>query len=155
MCSAEPSLDCFSTNSYNKLNCSSISDVEELTTVICYKFVFHVGRATGSAIGTITATSITIYLIILLLLKISGGKTSSYRRKWFTAVVQYIFVILVSIVTVVLGVSQSLTSSTPLAGLNSCVETTTVGLIVSSSIAFFPWMIFRDKKKAANDYESI
>ena len=155
MCSAEPSLDCFSTNSFNKLNCPSISDVEELTTVICYKFVFHVGWATGSAIGTITATSITIYLIILLLLKISGGKTSSYRCKWFTLVVQHTVASLVTIVTVVLGVSRIQTSSTLLAGLNSSVEIVTVGLIVSSSIGFFPWMIFRDKKKAANDYESI
>ena len=154
MCSTEPSLDCFSTISYHKLNCSNISDVEELTAVVCYKYVFHVGRATGSAIGTITATSIIIYLIILLLLKISGGRTSSYKCKWFTIIVQYIVASLVIIVALVLSVSQYLTSSTCLAGLNSLVETLTVGSIVFSSILFFPWMIFRKKRKAAHGYES-
>lgn len=75
ICSNNPTLACFSASPstyQQKLDCSNMSYLEEnnITTVVCYKFVFRLGRATGSAVGIVSTSVIIMCLIQLLLLKI-------------------------------------------------------------------------------------
>ena len=64
-CSADFFQDCFYTTAlnttnfllpYQELNCSNTSQVEEATSIICYKYVFNTGHAAASAIGIISAS---------------------------------------------------------------------------------------------------
>ena len=55
-CSTNPTLACFSgshSTYEEKLDCSNMSYLEEnnITSVVCYKFVYQLGHATGAAVG--------------------------------------------------------------------------------------------------------
>ena len=58
-CSMDPNTVCFSLDlPHHKLNCSNMDD--NITSVICYKFVFKLGSALGSSLGLISSIGLVI-----------------------------------------------------------------------------------------------
>ena len=79
-----PQLDCSNT-SYLKNN--------EIDSVVYFNFVFSLGSATGSALGTISTIVLIICPIQLILLKVSNGSEWNKRRVISTVAIQIFTVI--------------------------------------------------------------
>ena len=86
------------------LDCHNMSYLQEnnINSIICYRYVFRVGSATGSALGTVTTTVIFLLVITWILLKCSKGARRTVRRGWCTAVTQVIMALTTLAVTGIL-----------------------------------------------------
>ena len=78
ICSTDPDLACFPANpnmSTPRLDCSDTSYLEDnnITSIICYRFVYILGTSIGTALGIVVTTALVIIIINLLLLKLSNG----------------------------------------------------------------------------------
>ena len=76
-------LTCFSSDASSSdlpLNCSDTHYLEEnnITSFTCFKFVFNIGKASGSAVGIFTIANIIVTIITWITLHVSNGKW--YRR---------------------------------------------------------------------------
>ena len=68
------------------INCSNNNN--NYSEITCYRFVSKLGNATGSALGVVTTTALIVYLITIVLLKVSNGKGGSKSRKCCTIIIQ-------------------------------------------------------------------
>ena len=148
-CSTDKHIACFSRDWPNqKLNCSNLLDDNvTLNSIVCYKFVFQLGRALGSALGVITTFGLGIYIAILLLLIVSNGSRGTKPRKRLACSFQVIAVLTILILTNVLIVLQTLTSHfTIKAFIENGFKTGGLGGLMAFSIAVIPWWKFEDTR---------
>ena len=157
-CSTDSHQHCYyinnSTLPYQGLNCSNTSQVEEATSIICYKYVFNTGRAAASAIGIISATGLIIYIICIVFLKMLNGARSSITC---ITTVKGVAVFQVTSLCVVLGILKinnisSATDSFEL--LNSFQKTIGMGIMITTSIYLIPVHKFR-KSENRDGYEPL
>ena len=94
ICSTDPDLACFPAQpnlTTPRLDCSDTSYLEEhnITSVICYRYAYNLGKAVGAALG-LTAVHVlfTIIIINLLLLKVSNGSEWTKCRAVLTVAIQ-------------------------------------------------------------------
>ena len=158
-CSPNPSIACFRTLThpviYNqRLNCSDTNYLREnnITSVICYRFVLNLATATGSALGLVTTTALIVYIITLLLLKVSKGISKKWWSYLTTILIQIILVILTITLTVFLCIYHAKITSTYLSEFNVITKDCIIGFIITTSIYRFPWYHF---KKIENDNERV
>ena len=79
-CSTERLVCCYS--SFSKFNCSNATDKNN-NPVVCLKFVFKLGTATGSTLGIIGTIVVILFAITKCLLKISKGSRRGSITHWF------------------------------------------------------------------------
>ena len=73
ICSTNPQIACFPVfpdMDTLRLDCSNT----EITSVICYRFVFRIGSAAASALGVVTVTGLIVYFFNFAFVKISKMK---------------------------------------------------------------------------------
>ena len=119
---ADKTLDCFPSNAAldtQRLDCSNTSYLmyNNITSVIYYRLVLNLGTATGSAL---TTTALVIYLLTLLILKVSNGKCNHISCRALSTISIKIFLAIVIIsATIVLSIYQHETTSTRIKKSNS------------------------------------
>ena len=142
------------------VDCSNTSNLKEniFNPVICYKFVFSLGKASGAALGIIATASLIIVIITWCLLKISHGSKRTRCRAIFTVFFQVTTTLVVSITTMVLwlqklhrmGYIYMFTTKQ----IDKLAEMYPIGILISIYIVFFPWRTFV-KNDDIQEYESI
>ena len=88
-------------STYQEVNCLNTSQLEEATSIICYKYVFNLGHAAASAIGIISATGLIIYIICIVFLKVLDGPRLSM---WSIIFVKGVAMVEVALFCTALGV---------------------------------------------------
>ena len=114
--------------------------------------MFKVGSATGSALGLVTTTALIIYIITLLLLKVSKGIPSKWGSYLSTILIQIVLVILTITLTVFLCIYQAKISSTD---LNVITKNCIICFIIATSIYRFPWYDFKKKEDGSNTHDVV
>ena len=156
-CSTNPTLACFSASpsTYEeKLNCSNMSYLEEnnITSVVCYKFVYQLGHATGSAVGVVTMNALIMCFKQFGLLHLSRCCKAP-----ITIAIQFAAGLLIIGATTVLYILQLL-SSTSLDSWYPFIRTYFNGYIIAASALSFPWLSFKkidDDEANTNQYDPI
>ena len=147
ICSTDPHLDCFKSNTNLRLNCSNITYEEQISSVTCYKFVFRLGNAVASAIGIITSTGMLIYFIISFLLKVSNGSGRPIFRKRLTVAIQYIGMLMAMLICAVLCLLLTFTTSFGADYANTLAKTVGMCNIIMGAFASFPRGKFTNKNE--------
>ena len=141
-----------------RLDCSNSSYLKtnNVTSIICYKFAFRLGTATGSTIGLVTSCVLGLFIITWCLLKISKGSRATNRRKVVTILIQICLLLLVAMFTLLIGHYRFTSHGGAISyGLISKeLMTAFVGSILLNYIGLFPWCKF-EKIQENEDYESI
>ena len=142
ICSTDPQFACFPVfpnMDTPQLDCSNTSYLKnnKIDSVVCFNFVFRLGSATGSALGTISTIVLIICPIQLILLKVSNGSEWNKRRVISTVAIQIFTVI----TTLVFGFGHSFLefqiSSTKEENLITILTNTLVVLtIIMGTISF-------------------
>ena len=99
ICSTDPNLVCFPAYpnmTTPRLDCSDTSYLEDnnITSIICFRLMYRLGSATGSALGVITIEALLIIIITLLLLKVSNGSGWNKHRAVLTVAIQITIVVI-------------------------------------------------------------
>lgn len=142
ICSTNPTLACFSAthSTYQqKLDCSNMSYLEEnnITAVVCYKFVYQLGHATGSAVGVVSISVIITYFIQAGLLKIKER-----CKVLITILIQLTVALLIVGATIALYILQT-SSSTNFDWWSPFVKTVGIGQTFVTATIYFPWCAFK------------
>ena len=132
ICSTDPNLACFPANpnmTTPRLDCSDTGYLEDnnITTIICYRYVFRLSQATGSALGIITIDALVIIIITLLLFKVSNGSGWNKRRAVLAIAIQIIIVAIIAVymATIVLSLLISYT-----------IEKRTITIMINGFLAY-------------------
>ena len=149
ICTNDPSLACFPATSYisldiPRLDCSNTSYLEEnkITSFNCYRFVFKLGPATGSAVGIVTTTTFIIkYIVPLMLLKLPK---ESKCRIFSTILIQVLLAMVTLLLTGFMAYLRYSISYSLLELLNA-IRYLPIGCIILINI-WFPWWKFEMKK---------
>ena len=93
ICNTDPELACFpsfSNKTTLRLDCSDTSYLRDnnITSIICYRFVYRLDSATGAALGIIAFDALFVIIITLLLLKVSNGSEWTKCRAALTVATQ-------------------------------------------------------------------
>ena len=141
-----------------RLDCSNTSYLKtnNITEIICYKFAFRLGTATGSAIGLVTSIILGLFIVTWCLLKISKGTRATAWRIAFTILFQMYAVVVVAVFTWLMLHYRITThggaSSYGLLGKNIMIAF--VGIILFNYIVFFLWWKC-EKIKEYEEYKNI
>ena len=160
ICTTDPNLACFRSNptlSTLRLDCSNTSFIEKnnITSFSCYRFVFKLGPATGSAVGIVTTTAFIIkYIIPYFLLKISKGTSGSKCQKYSTIVMQ-LTLALVAVLLTSLTIYLRYAISYSLFELLNAVRYLPIGYLIASNIIFVPWYKFESDESSQEPYNDI
>ena len=149
-CSTGGLICCYNTDLWSGqyINCSNNNN--NYSEITCYRFVSKLGNATGSALGVVTTTALIVYLITIILLKVSNGKGGSKYRKCCTIIIQISVALLTAIFTgLFCGLKfESYSSHTKI--INAISEILPTGIIILVYIIFFPWYKFEPVKLDKN-----
>ena len=162
-CSTDQNFVCFPpfpNMSTPRLDCSDTSYLENnnITSIICYRFVFRLGTATGSALGTVTITALVINIINLIILGLLDAMFKCYLKKekksWCIACTSLILLIQAISSLIIIGVAiglsfaQKPTTYTLETQITIFIKNIFIGYtIVIYGILFFPWFLFKTKDK--------
>ena len=154
-CSTNADLACFPAYpnmTTPRLDCSDTSYLEDnnITSVICYRFVFRLGLATGAAFGEVTTITMIIATITLLLLKVSNGSEWNKHRAVLTIAIQIITVAIAVGAAIAIYVVDRSTSSVELQAIR-IVRDSSVTYTVIYSTVLFPWWSFKKMKDNENE----
>ena len=150
ICSNNPTLACFSASPstyQQKLDCSNMSYLEEnnITSVVCYKYVFSLGQATGSAVGIVSTSVIIVCLIQVLLLKILDCcKGRDCCTGCFTMMVIQLAVALLIVGATIGLYNLQTSSSTSFDNWSPFVKTFGIGYTFATATVFFPSCTFKN-----------
>ena len=148
-CSTDSNLHCFyTTEPYQELNCLNKSQVEKAKLVICYKYVFKIGRAAASAIGIISATGLIIYIICIVFLKVLDGARLSKCCIILVKGVAFVEIIIFC------GFVGALEDLGGFGILDSLQKTVGMGTMIANSVIWFPVDKFR-KSGNREGYEPL
>ena len=156
-CIADKTLDCFPSNAAldtQRLDCSNTSYLmgNNINSVICYRLVLNLGTATGSALGTVTTTALAIYLLTLIILKVSNGKSC---RVLSTISIKIISAIVIISATIVLSIYQNETTSTELKRVIITMRNVIIGYAILYGTLFFPWCQFEKIEEDKGEREPL
>ena len=159
ICTNDKYTCCYDANQYypQRLDCSNSSYLKtnNVTSIICYKFAFRLGTATGSTIGLVTSCVLGLFIITWCLLKISKGTRATNRRKAFTILVQICLLLLVFMFTSLILHYRFTSHGGAIYGLISKeFMIAFVGSVLFNYIILFPWSKF-EKIQENEDYENI
>lgn len=115
----------------------SYLEENNITAVVCYKFVYQLGQATGSAVGIVSISAIIIYCIQAGLLKIKD-----YCKVLITIVIQLTVALLIVGATTALYILQT-SSSTNFDLWSPFVKTVGIGYTFVTATILFPWCAFK------------
>ena len=98
-CNTDPNFACFpACPSFTTpcLDCSDTSYLKDnnITSVICYRLVYNLSIAAGTALGVVAMYALLIIVITLLLLKVSNGSRWNKHRAVLTVAIQIITVVI-------------------------------------------------------------
>ena len=119
------------------INCSNNNN--NYSEITCYRFVSKLGNATGSALGVVTTTALIVYLITIVLLKVSNGKGGSNCRKYCTIIIQISVAFLTAILTGLFCWLKFASYYSHTKQINAISEILPTGIIILVYIIFFPW----------------
>ena len=146
-CSTDSNLHCFYTTDsqlpYQNLNCSNTSQVEEAASIVCYQYVFNIGRAAASAIGIMSATGLIIYAVCIVFLKVLDGARLSKQSIRYAKVVAVVEVLIFFFVLGGLQVTFATRATDTFGKINLFLKTQGIGVLIASSILLFPVDKFR------------
>ena len=128
------------------LDCSNTSYLEDnnITSVNCYRFVFKLGSATGSALGIVGTIALTILAITWCLLKLSKGSRATRCRAMLTVIFQMTTSLMVLVATALLTFYKM--RYYPILSLNASnkvAEIYPIGILIAVYIGAFPWRKFQ------------
>ena len=154
-CSTDPDLACFPAYpnmTTPRLDCSDTSylEVNKITSVICYRFVYRLGLATGAAFGEVTTITMINVTITLLLLKVSNGSGWNKHRAVLTVAIQIITVAIAVSAAIAIYVVDRSTSSVEIQAIR-IVRDSSVTYTVIYRTVLFPWWSFKDMKDNENE----
>ena len=141
-----------------RLDCSNTIYLEEhnITNVVCYRFVFRLGTATGSAIGVVATTAASLLAITWGLLYTSKGTRSISSGNRCTCTCQAVLTVLLQVFAagLVLLVTAFLcynkVVSYPDSWIGIAIKVSEVyptGSIIAIYIILFPWYEFEKIQK--------
>ena len=135
-----------------RLDCSDTQylEVNNITSVICYRFVFRLGLATGAAFGVVTTITMIIATIPSLLLKVSNGSGWNKHRAVLTIAIQIITVVIAVGAAIAIYVVERSTSSVEIQAIR-IVRDSSVTYTVIYSTVLFPWWSFKKMKDNENE----
>ena len=119
------------------INCSNNNN--NYSEITCYRFVSKLGNATGSALGVVTTTALIVYLITIVLLKVSNGKRGSESRKCCTITIQISVALLTAALTGLFCWLKFASYYSHTKQINAISEILPTGIIIFVYIIFFPW----------------
>ena len=148
ICSSDPNFACFPAYPNLSTPCLDCSDTRYLednniTSVICYRYVYRLGQATGGAPGIITTIVLYIIIITVLLLKVSNGNGSSKCRAVLTVAIQITIVV---IILLVVASSSFLPAPIPSTNEKQIITNIASGSFhytILYSTVLFPWWSFK------------
>ena len=153
-CSDDSKLQCFYTTDsllpYQELNCLNTSQVEEATSIVCYKYVFNTGRAAASAVGIMSATGLIIYIVCIVFLTMLGG------AKWPKCLIVIAKLIAVFEILSFCGVlgGLQLTRTSHATGvfgkITSFLKTLSMVLMTAGSVFFLPLNKFENNNNSTH-----
>ena len=157
-CSTRGLICCYNTDLWSGqyINCSNNNN--NYSEITCYRFVLKLGNATGSALGVVTTTALIVYLITIVLLKVSNGRGGSERRKCCTITIQISVALLTAALTGLFCWLKFASYYSHTKQINAISEILPTGIIIFVYIIFFPWYKFEpvvnaDANANANDDE--
>ena len=133
-CSTNPQIACFPVfpdMDTLRLNCSTTN----ITSVICYRFVFRIGSAAASALGVVTVSGLTMYFFNFVFVKISKIKKACLTAMF----VHLFFGIIILAGTVCVSYLQFNSSSTRADQATEILKNCYIGMTLLSSICYNPW----------------
>ena len=92
----EPNLDCFSKTTRIRINCYNAT-VEQQVHIVCFKFSYTISLGLVKAGIVLLLSSIITVTMVWFLLRLSGGKSGSVKRRSCACFIQ-IFLYMISIV---------------------------------------------------------
>ena len=128
-----------------RLDCSNTSHLEQnnITSVICYRFVFKLGTATGSAIAVVATTALILFAITWGFMKLSKGTGATKCRKVLTISAQFIAVSIVLLSTAFLCYNKAVSYPDSWIAIASKIsEVYPTGITIAIYIILFPWWRF-------------
>ena len=140
-----------------RLDCSNSSYLKtnNVTSIICYKFAFRLGRATGSTLGLVTSCVLGLLIITWCLLKISKGTRATIWRGVLTIMFQIYVLLLVVVVTWLILHYRITSHGGAIYGvLGNNIMIGFVSVVLFNYIVFFPWWKF-EKIRENQDYKNI
>ena len=138
-------------NSTQYLDCSDTSYLEDnnITSVVCHRFVFRIGQAAGSAIGIIATNALVILVITWSLLKLSDGyKGKGSCRGVITVLIQSGSALITLSVTLLMCIYNVV--SYPGSSLKKILQIYPIGILISIYILIFPWTKFEKIDKVTH-----
>ena len=152
ICSTDPDLACFPAYpnmTTPRLDCSDTSylEVNNITSIICYRYAYYINRAIGSALG-LTAVNVLFTIIInLLLLKVSNGSEWTKCRAVLTVVTERTTVtILAACIAIISYLTLKGISETIQLLIRITIQSCLLYTLVYSTV-LFPWWSFKIIKK--------
>ena len=118
------------------INCSNNDN--NYSEITCYRFVSKVGNATGSALGVVTTTALIVYLITIVLLKVSNGRGGSKSQKCCTIIIQISVAFWTAALTGLFCWLKFASYYSHTKQINAISEILPTGIIILVYI-FFPW----------------
>ena len=131
-------------NTTQHVDCSNTSYLEDnnITSIICYQFVFRLGTAAGSALGIIATNALVILIITYSLLKLSDGSNGKGLCRGAITVLIQIGTVLVVLTATVLLCIYNVASNPESAFIKKILEIYPIGLLISLYTVLFPWRNF-------------
>ena len=160
ICTNDEYTCCYDANQVypQRLDCSNSSYLKtnNVTSIICYKFAFRLGTATGSTLGLVTSCVLGLLIITRCLLKISKGTRVTIRRAALTLLVQICLLLLVVVVTLLIYYYRNTSHGGAIfyGLLGKDLMIAYVGGVLFNYIVFFPWWKF-EKIQENQDYKNI
>ena len=141
-CSTRGLICCYNTDLWSGqyINCSNNNN--NYSDITCYRFVTKLGNATGSALGVVTTTALIVYLITIVLLKVSNGRGGSKCRKCCTITIQISVALLTAALTGLFCWLKFASYYSHTKQINAISEILPTGIIIFVYIIFFPWCKF-------------
>ena len=164
ICSTDPNLGCFPSNpnlTTPRLDCSNTSYLEDnnITSIVCYRFAYKLGTATGSALGIMTTTALIISINTITFLKISKGNSeleTTLKRKLCTVIIQLILTVALFTATIFLSILQTDANSS---GTKRYITWMKNLYILYTMIVYnnplFSWYLFKKEKKDNDEREPL
>ena len=158
-CTTDRSTCCFGYNQnfqFLPLDCSNTTYLKNITSIICYKFVFELGTATGSSLGIFTSSVVSLSVITWCLLKVSKGTKTTVCRAVFTITLKFyasLAVLAATIFMITYKVDSYHGSKFGLA--LKITEIYLIGGVLFWYIIIFPWRKFEKILKHKNTNSTI
>ena len=157
ICSTDPKLACFPAQpnlTTPRLDCSDTSYLEDnnITSIICYRYVYNLSSATGAALGIIVIDALIIITITVILLKLSNGSEWTKCRAVLTVSFQITTVAVVAVYIAILVYMFPTTGTYTIENqiLIIAQNAFTLYLILYSTV-LFPWWSFKKMKDNRKD----